>query len=566
MLLSDLLIVFLFAGAVVFLLYRVKVPTVVGFLVTGVLIGPHGLSLVSDAERISLLAEIGVVVLLFTVGLEFSLSRLLAMRRMTWQIGVPQILLCIGVSVLATWWYLGTLSQSLFVGMLVAMSSTAIVLKILAERADLSTLHGRINLSVLILQDLLVPVCVLLIPLLAPRGAGEPTDWSALPIGLAVVGAILVAGKYLVPPLLDQIVRTRNREIFIIAIFVLCIGTATLTAQVGMSLALGAFLAGMILADSEYGHQTMAEVLPFRDTLSSLFFVSVGMLLDLNFIKEHALLIAVSVVALQILKFLSVALPTALSGYPLRNAVFAGVATAQVGEFSFVMATKGQEVGLLNTHDYQIFLAASVITMGLTPFLINSGPRVVEAVRAWPLFTKWVGYLDAAAGETPAEQLKDHVVFAGYGPHGRHLANVLRQANIPYVFLDTNPVVVKQKKAEGESIQFGDCTRPAVLRHAGLQYARVLVVGISDLMAVRRTVHAARHLAPNAQIILRTRFRAEEVEGLRMHGVNQIILDEFEGSMEALNRILKVYTVEGDGPLKLIEEARHEHSQTLQSS
>ncbi|MBX6315915.1 MAG: cation:proton antiporter, partial [Isosphaeraceae bacterium] len=423
--LRDLIVVFAVAGLAIYLFHRLHVPAVVGLLAAGLVVGPYGLGLVGEVEQVQVLAEIGVVVLLFTVGLEFSLSRLLAMWRVMLAIGLPQVALCVAVVAMATRWYLGATGPAIFAGMLVAMSSTAVVLKVLTDRGELGTPQGRLAVAVLLLQDLLVTVFMLAMPLLAPRAAGGISSWPALVRGLGVVALVLVGSRFAIPPLLEQVVRTRNRELFLIFVSLLCIGTAMLTAWAGLSLALGAFLAGLVLSESEYAHQMFAEVLPFRDTLSSLFFVSVGMLLDLRFVLGHLGLIGVTVLAVLALKFVAAAVPTLVAGYPLRIAVLTGAALFQVGEFSFVLASRGLALELLSTRDYQIFLAAAVLTMILTPFVMAGGPFLAEAA-AHPALDRWVPGRRRAEPAEARHELSDHVIIVGFGLGGRILARVLR--------------------------------------------------------------------------------------------------------------------------------------------
>lgn len=551
--LINLLVVFAVAGGVVYLFQLLRLPAVVGLLVAGVLIGPF---LRGDAETrhdIHLLAEIGVVVLLFSVGLEFSLSRVLGMSRLMLLIGLPQVLLSIAAVALCTWGYFGNLAQAVFAGMLVAMSSTAVVIKLLADRSELDAGHGRIAVAVLLLQDLLVVVFVLAVPLLAPQAEGTGgSAVVALVVGLAVIVAILLAGKYVLPGLLYRIVKTRNRELFLIAIFVVCIGTAALTAAVGLSLALGAFLAGLTLSESEYGHQTLAEVLPFRDTLSSLFFVSVGMLLDLGFVAAHLPVVVGVVVGMLLLKFATAAVPTARLGFPPRAWLLSGLALAQIGEFSFVLAESGRHAKLLGDDGYQLFLAAAVLTMGLTPFLMAAGPGLADRLAR----------LDHPAEPVAGPRLKDHVVIAGYGFNGKNLALVLRDLGIPYLVLEMNPETVRVQRELGESIAYGDCTRPAVLQHAGIEHARVLVVAISDPASGRGAVQVARQLNPKVRIVVRTRYQSEIADLYRL-GADQVVPEDFETSVEVFARVLEELEVAPATVRQLVEGIRACHYETF---
>lgn len=557
--LSDLLIVFAAAGAVVFLFQRFALPSVVGLLAAGVLVGPHGFGLVGQLEEVHLLAEIGVVVLLFAVGLEFSLSRVLGMGQPMLLVGLPQVVLTIGLTTLATWWYFGNLNGALFAGMLVAMSSTAVVIKLMADRGELSTPHGRLAVAVLLLQDLLVIVFVLAVPLLAPQAAGPETNpWLSLVLGVSVVIGVLVAGRFFLPQMLYQVVRTRNRELFLIAIFLVCIGTAALTYAVGLSLALGAFLAGLVLSESEYGHQTLAEVLPFRDTLASLFFVSVGMLLDLRFVRDHPGELAGIVLLLLLIKILAVAIPAYIFRFPFRTTVLTALALAQVGEFSFVLAATGLQTHLLTSEQYQAFLADAVLTMTLTPFLIAAGPHLVDRIAGSPRLSRWLWLGQPDHGLEPPPGLRDHVIIAGFGFNGRNLATALRDLQIPYVILEMNPETVRSQRRAGESILYGDCTRPAVLHHAGIEHARVYIVAISDPASTRRTVQIARQMNANVRVVVRTRYQSEMAE-LQKLGADQVVPEEFETSVEVLARVLQELDVSETVARQLAARIRADH-------
>jgi CPA2 family monovalent cation:H+ antiporter-2 len=566
--LGDLLIAFAAAGAVVFLFHRLRLPSVVGLLAAGVAVGPHGLGLIRDPEHIKALAEIGVVVLLFAVGLEFSLPRLVGMGRLMARVGVPQVLLCAAAGAAATWGYFGGGGPAVLAGLLLAMSSTAVVFKLLTDRGELASPQGNVAAAVLLFQDLLVVGCMVVLPLLAVRGGDGPDRpaWQSLVLGVAVVAAMLLGGRYLLPRLLDQVVRTHSRELFLIALVLVCLGSAALTGAMGWSLALGAFLAGLALSESEYATQTLAEVLPFRDTLASLFFVSVGMLLDLRFVAGHPFLVAGLVVGVLVVKLLAGAVPVVLAGYPLRTAVLTGVALAQIGEFSFILADRGQALGLLGREEYQAFLAVAVLTIVLTPALIAVGPRLAGLLESLPVAARWraaVRRFEPASG--PPAALRAHVVIIGYGLNGRNLARVLRAADIPYVVLELNPETVRQARAQGEPVHYGDCTRPAVLEHLGVPAARMLVIAISDPASSRRAVELGRRMNARLHIIARTRYLAE-VKELRRLGANAIIPEEFETSVEIFARVLREYEVPQNLILNLVDRVRGEHYAVLRDT
>jgi len=570
MFLADLVIVFAVAAAIVFAFGQFRLPSVVGLLVAGVLVGPYGLSLISDLHVVEVLAEIGVVVLLFTVGLEFSLSRLLVMLPTMARVGLPQI---VGTTVLvtaATWWYLGTLPQAVFAGMLVAMSSTAIVLKLLADRGETATPHGRIAIAVLLLQDLVVVAAMLAVPLLATAAGVDPPAEAAavshggglfanplasVAAGLAVVVAVLAVGRLVVPRILHEVVRLRNRELFLMTIVLACLGTAAITAQAGLSLALGAFLAGLVLSESEYGHQAFTEVLPFRDTLASLFFVSVGMLLDIRFLADHAALVAATVLAIVVGKAAMTAVPALLAGYPPRTSLLAGAALAQVGEFSFVLGSRGAQAGLLDRDDYQTFLAAAVLTMAVTPLLAAALPGWLDRLSR----SRWCGgWLADQTPPTSRQELADHVIIAGFGLNGRNLAAALTECGVPFVVLELNPETVRRERAHGLDIHYGDCTRAAVLEHAGIARARAFVLAISDAASTRRSVRIARELAAGLRIIVRTEY-VLEVEELRHLGADEVIPAEFETALALFDRVLAIYDVPAATVDDLTERMRLEN-------
>ena len=570
MFLADLVIVFAVAAAIVFAFGQFRLPSVVGLLVAGVLVGPYGLSLISDLHVVEVLAEIGVVVLLFTVGLEFSLSRLLVMLPTMARVGLPQI---VGTTILvtaATWWYLGTLPQAVFAGMLVAMSSTAIVLKLLADRGETATPHGRVAIAVLLLQDLVVVAAMLAVPLLATAAGVDPpaeaaavshggglfaNPFASVAAGLAVVVAVLAVGRLVVPRILHEVVRLRNRELFLMTIVLACLGTAAITAQAGLSLALGAFLAGLVLSESEYGHQAFTEVLPFRDTLASLFFVSVGMLLDIRFLADHAALVAATVLAIVVGKAAMTAVPALLAGYPPRTSLLAGAALAQVGEFSFVLGSRGAQAGLLDRDDYQTFLAAAVLTMAVTPLLAAALPGWLDRLSR----SRWCGgWLADQTPPTSRQELADHVIIAGFGLNGRNLAAALTECGVPFVVLELNPETVRRERAHGLDIHYGDCTRAAVLEHAGIARARAFVLAISDAASTRRSVRIARELAAGLRIIVRTEY-VLEVEELRHLGADEVIPAEFETALALFDRVLAIYDVPAATVDDLTERMRLEN-------
>ena len=577
MFLSDLLVVFAVTAVVVFLFGRAQIPSVIGLLVSGVVVGPYGLSLVDDLESVELLAEIGVVVLLFTVGLEISISRLLAMLPLMASIGLPQIAGTTLLIAAACRWHVGTLPQAIFAGILVAMSSTAIVLKLLSDRSQSGTQAGRISISVLLLQDLFVIVAMLAVPLLAASAGVSAANnthiashhstqsfvenpFLAVLVGFAIVVGVLLAGRQFIPKVLHEVVRLRNRELFLITLVLICLGTAAITAAAGLSLAIGAFIAGLALSESEYGHQAFAEVLPFRDTLASLFFVSVGMLLDISFVFSHFGLVCLVVFVIVMLKIFATAIPAMLAGFPVRTSLIAGGTIAQVGEFSFVLGSRGADVGLLTGDDYQTFLAAAVITMAAAPLLTNVVPQLCD----WLGQSSWFGGM---FHDSPPEDdigLSDHVIIAGFGINGRSLATALAEFGVPHIILELNPETVRSEAALGIDIRYGDCTRRPILEHAGIFRARAFVVAISDPASARRSVRVARDLVPELEIFVRTEYLAE-VDELRLLGADVVVPAEFETALSLFERVLGIYDVPEEKIDDLVDQLRLENYGFLRS-
>ncbi|OLB12260.1 MAG: hypothetical protein AUH07_08310, partial [Gemmatimonadetes bacterium 13_2_20CM_70_9] len=460
LILRDLAVIFAVSLLVILLFHRLKLPALPGFIVAGVLLGPNALGLVSDVHQVESLAEVGVILLLFTIGIEFSLGRLREMGRQVVVGGLSQVGLTVAASALVarasgTSWQI-----ALLLGFLVALSSTALVLKGLTDKGEIDAPHGRLATGVLIFQDLCVVPMMLVLPFLAGRAAGGPSGLLlALGKAVLVVIGVLVVARTVVPRALAEILKTRSRELFLIAIILLGTLTALGTAAAGASLALGAFLAGLVISESDYGHQAMAELLPFRDVFISLFFVAVGMLVQVQFIRDHPLLALGGVGVIMGGKTITAAVGPALLGYSGRVALLAGLAVSQIGEFSFVLAREGRAAGLLAEGPYQTFLAVAVFTMLLTPFLLEAGPALVDRIeRVVPLDRLLPGFRPRAiaAGEQP---LTDHVIIAGYGLNGRNLAAALRTIRAPYLIVELNSQTVQQARGRGEPAFYGDATR-----------------------------------------------------------------------------------------------------------
>ncbi len=536
----SLVIIFAVSALVVFLLHKLGIPSIAGFLVAGVIIGPHGIGMVKNAHAVETMAEIGVVLLLFTIGIEFSMSKLVRMKKVILVGGGIQVFLTIAASAAVAYLATGNTNRSVFFGFLIALSSTAIVLKILAEKGETDSPHGRIIVGILIFQDL----CVVPLMLLTPALSGEAVSITDLAItmgkAIAIIAAVMLSAKWIVPGLLHQVVSTKSRELFIITIMLLCLGIALLTSRFGLSLALGAFLAGLIISESEYAHQATSDILPFKDSFIGLFFVSVGMLMNIAYMPSNWQRIAVAVALIFILKIVTGAVSALAAGVSPRASLHAGMGLAQIGEFSFVLAVAGKDAGIVTEDFYQVFLTSSIVTMIMTPFVLNSAPHVSAWITSRNLLKRVRRMKRLSPGEGFPQKREGHVIIIGFGLNGRNLARGLREAEIPYVLLEMNSDTVREMKKKGEPIYYGDGTSTEILHRLSIEKARLLVVAISDPASTRRIVSIARRANLALHIIVRTRYLAE-VDDLKTLGANEVIPEEFETSIEIFSRALYQY-------------------------
>ena len=553
--LRDLVILVAVAIPVVIIAQRLRVPTVVGFLLTGIAIGPNALGLVAQPDSVASLAEVGVVLLLFAIGLELSLSRIVRMGQWVVRGGGLQVLLTIAV-VGGVALAVGTpIRLAVFFGALFALSSTAVVLKIYNDRAELDTPHGRVVVAILLFQDLCVVPLMLVTPLLAGNATSGAAATRTIILSIVVVATLVLGGRLAVPRALRRIAELRNREIFTLSVVFIGLGAAYVTSAFGMSLALGAFLAGLIISESDYGLQALSDVLPFRDTFSGIFFISVGMLLDLGFVATHLVSVLGVAVGVMVVKALIVMLVVRVLKRSVRVGIQSGLGLAQVGEFSFVLAGSGVMFGLLGAEQYQLFLGASVLSMLAAPFVISGADRLAE----WATNVTRPQHFVIPTMEMPAVRaLRDHVIIVGYGLNGHNLARALESAMIPYVVLEQNGQIVRRARLERTPIFFGDGTRAEVLEKVGIEHARVLVYAIAAPAEERRGVAVARHLNGHVRIVVRTRY-VSEIEELRRLGADEVVPEELETSIEIFARVLRRYGVEVNRIRRLVDEVRSDH-------
>ncbi|MDD5722962.1 MAG: cation:proton antiporter [Syntrophales bacterium] len=554
-LLDDVIIILGLSVLVAFVCHQVRVPTIVGFFLTGILAGPHGLGLVKAVPEVEFLAEVGVVLLLFTIGIEFSLSRLLQIKRAVLAGGMIQVSLTL-LAVFAVARQMGQpVGEAIFMGFLVALSSTAIVMKLTQERAEIDSPHGRTTLGILIFQDVIIVPMILVTPLLA----GATENLAGIPLvlvakGIGIIALVILCARWIVPRVLYQIARTRSRELFLLTIVVVCFAVAWLTSSIGLSLALGAFLAGLIISESEYSHQALGNILPFRDVFMSFFFVSIGMLLDIGFLFRHFGLVVLITAGVLSLKAIIAGGAAVLLGLQLRAAILVGFGLSQIGEFSFILSEVGIEHGLLSGNSYQTFLSFSVLSMAATPFIMGFAPRMADFVLRGPV-PGWLRTGLYPVPEMATAGKKDHVIIVGFGVNGRNVARAAGVADIPYMIIEMNPETVRSEQGKGEPICYGDATQEAVFRHADIQDAKIVVVAINDPAATRGITEIARRLNSNVYLIVRTRY-FQEMAPLYELGADEVIPEEFETSVEIFNRVLAKYLVPRDTIEKFAAEVR----------
>ncbi len=562
-LLTDITIILGLSVLVVYVFQKLRLPTILGFLMTGLIVGPYGLSFVSASHEIDVLSEIGIILLLFIIGMEFSLKSLIAIKKTvfvggSFQVGFT-ILLVFGIAYLMGF----GAPEATFLGFVFALSSTAIVLKILQERSEVNSPHGKISLAILIFQDIIVVPMMLLTPLMA--GQSDDIFGAVLQLVLKTVAVLLVVwfgARLIIPRLLYEVAKTKSRELFLLFVVVICFSVAWATSAIGLSLALGAFIAGLVISESEYSHQATGIIIPFREIFTSFFFVSIGMLLDISFLFIHLPVILGLLVAVILLKAGVAAVASLILKYPMRVAITVGLCLFQVGEFAFILSKSGMEYELLTGDVYQYFLSVSILSMAITPFVIQYAEPITRLLVKSPQSGLKTTNSSSTSEEKFLEELHDHTMIIGYGVNGRNVAHAARFADIPYVIIEMNAATVRAEKAKGEPIYFGDATNEVVLEHLKVYRARVAVVAISDPPATKRVIISIRAICPTVHVIVRTRFMNEMDEYHRL-GADEVIPEEFETSIEIFSRMLHKYLVPQDEVEHFVQEIRSDNYEIL---
>lgn len=525
-----------------YLANRVRQPALLGYLATGLVIGPYGLGLLRDVDQIEALAQIGIAFLLFTLGVEFSLTELQRVRRIALQGSLLQmgltILLVLAVSLLVGW--VSSPLEGIFLGLVLSLSSTAVVLKTLTERGETSTVHGQIMLALLIAQDLSLGVILAIMPALKQDQDLAPTlGFALLKIGLFLVGAFIL-GRWIVPPLIQHIAATESSELFLLSVVALCLGVAWVTAQLGLSIEMGAFVAGLMIAEIDYADQALGKILPLRDTFACLFFASIGMLIDPSLLTTHLGLILGLVMVIMIGKA-AIILPIVLRfGYSLKTAVLASFGLNQIGEFSFVLALVGLQLELITPQRYSLLLGTIAITLLLTPLWIHIAPMVITGLDRLPLVRRYWQRLHLQEPKllSVPEGIRNHVIVAGYGRVGEVLVNILLSQGYPILVMENSESAVQRLRQRQLPYVFGDADNELVLEKTCLETAQALAIALPDPSSTRLLLQRALAKAPHLDIIARSH-RNEEIDLLTQLGAREVVQPEFEAALELGSHLLR---------------------------
>jgi CPA2 family monovalent cation:H+ antiporter-2 len=551
----DVSIIFGLAVFVLLVCSRLKIPTVLGFLITGVIAGPDALGLTQNKENISIFAEIGIVFLLFTIGIEFSLKDLVRIKRQVFLGGFIQLIGTVAVFSLLFLGFSIPFAESMMLGLLFAFSSTAIVLKVLHELGKINTEQGRSAMAVLVFQDIAVIPLMLLLPGLTQGESGISLHLLQLifKAGITVLLVIYIT-RSVMPKLLYAVARSKSQELFLMTVLVICLSVAWLTAKMGLSLSLGAFLAGLIISESEYSHEAFSTILPFREVFTSFFFISIGLLVDLHFFASNAIFILTVTLLIVALKALISGFAVFVTQRNLRTALLSGLYIAQVGEFSFVLAGIAAEFKLISVDHYQLFLSISVLSMGLTPFAIEQADNIVG--KALSFLSRFIKNLDQKriipdhSSDKTHRALHDHVVVIGFNEKGKVLSKLMRMAKIPFVAIDIDPeAIIKARRRNGDSVIYGNARKPEILKHAGVQEARLVVLTLHDTNEIESIIAVVKGLNERCRILAFAP-AAEDFFKLYDAGANELVSEKFENAVEMGIRLLQKYQV----PASEIEE------------
>ena len=551
----------LITAVIVLLIFnKLKLPTMIGLFITGIVLG----HLINDTTMISTLSELGVVFLLFIIGLEFSVEKFSAIKRYALAGGILQVSL---TTILITLLGLAiglNLKSAIFLGFLVSFSSTAIVMKIMQQKHLTHSLQGRVTLGILIFQDIAVIVVILIIPLLG----GESINLNAIPniiitiIGLAIL--IFVGAKWFIPLALKDAAKTKNRDLFLLLTLFICMGTTFATSFIGIGPELGAFIAGLLISNTEYSHQTLGYVQPFQDVFMSLFFISIGLMVNLHLFLYNMWIIIILTAIILIINFTATLITGMVLKLPTKVSITIAILLSQIGEFSFVLASEGMKYGLMTSRFFSIFLGVSILTMSLTPFLQKMTPKIIKQFRKINYFQ-----VDNELKTLPEEfeevkPIEDHVILVGLGRVGKQMTKACNQFNVPILAVDMNPIVVEQQQELGVPIIYGNASNESVLKELRVTSAQCIVISASTYEGTLKTIDTARRLNPDIHIIVRTKY-LKNIEEVIDAGADEVIPKEFETSILMFTRIMDYYQKDMDEIADAVNNLRSDNYDAFRS-
>ncbi len=559
-LLQNLSAILITAVIVLLIFNKLKLPAMIGLFITGIVLG-HA---INNTAIISTLSELGVVFLLFIIGLEFSVEKFSAIKRYALIGGILQVSITTVLTTLLGLALGFNLPSSIFLGFLVSFSSTAIVMKIMQQKHLTHSIQGRVTLGILIFQDIAVIVVILITPLLG----GSKIEFHTIPtliatfIGLAIL--IFVGAKWFIPLALRDAAKTKNRDLFLLLTLFICMGTTFATSLIGIGPELGAFIAGLLISNTEYSHQTLGYIQPFEDVFMSLFFISIGLMVNLHLFLYNIWIILILTAIILIINFSATLITGMVLKLPSKVSITIAILLSQIGEFSFVLASEGMKYGLMTQRFFSVFLGVSILTMSLTPFLQKMTPKIVKQFGKINYFQ-----VDDELKTLPEEfedtqPIKDHVILVGLGRVGKQMTKACHQFNVPILAVDMNPIVVEKQQALGVPIIYGNASNESVLKELQVTRAQCIVISASTYEGTLKTIDTARRLNPDIHIIVRTKY-LKNIEEVIDAGADEVIPKEFETSILMFTRIMDYYQKDMDEIADAVNNLRSDNYDALRS-
>ena len=558
LLLQNISFILITAVVVLLIFNKLKLPSMIGLFLTGIILG----QLINSTHIITEIAELGVIFLLFIIGLEFSIEKFSAIKHYAVLGGFLQVILTTILVCILTLIVNIPLNEAIFLGFLVCFSSTAIVMKLIQKQHLTHTVQGRVTLGILIFQD----IAVILVLLVTPILSGQNINISTLPtmiMKLVLLAVIILAGAlWIVPKALHEAARTKNRDLYMLLVLFICLGTTYATSSIGISPELGAFLAGLIISNTEYSHQTLGYIQPFQDVFMSIFLISIGLMINVEYFIYNIVLILVLAMVVLLIKFLATFITGRILKLPVRTIISISIILSQIGEFSFVLAGEGVKNGLLSSQMFTMFLAVSIITMSATPFLQKATPQIIKLFKKIPRFRVDDELTTIKHEEHFEEELEDHVIIVGFGVNGKNMARACQHYNIPYIIVDMNPIIVRKEKSLGVPIIYGNAANESVLKELKINTAKCIVIATNTFESTYKTVDTARRLNPDVHIIVRTRY-VKNVDELYELGADEVIPEEFETSIVMFSKVMDYYNNDIDEILDTIDTLRSDNYDTF---